>query len=330
MAAEQMKALQIEAHGGPEVMRLADVPVPEPGPDEVLVKMEACGLNFSDIMAREGRYLRKMSLPHILGHEFCGVIEKIGRGVEGWNVGQRVVATSQSGGGLAEYVVAPAANLMLCPEGLAPPQGAALLVQGLTSVMMIDNAARVEAGETVVIHAAAGGVGTLVVQIARAKGAQVIGTASSNEKCRLIEELGAVAINYKETDWVKQVLALTNGKGAEVIFESVGGEVLARSYREALADFGRLIIYGVASGDVVKFDNYEILASNKSLIGFWLGPHQVNHHARVAAAKQRLIEMVQGGEIRLIVGETFPLERVADAFEHLQGRKSMGKVVVTP
>lgn len=330
MAAERMKALQIEAHGGPEVMRLAEVSVPEPGPDEVRVKMEACGLNYSDIMAREGRYLRETSLPHILGHEFCGIIEKLGRSVEGWNVGQRVVATTQSGGGLAEYVVAHAANLMLCPEGLAPPQGAALLVQGLTSVMMIDNAARVEAGETVVVHAAAGGVGTLAVQIARARGARVIGTASSDVKCRLIEELGAVAINYTETDWVQEVLALTDGKGAEVILESVGGEVLARSYREALADFGRLVVYGVASGDIVNFDNYEILASNKSLVGFWLGPHLANHHERVAAAKKRLVEMVRGGEIRLIVGETFPLERVADAFEHLQGRKSMGKVVVTP
>lgn len=330
MAAEQMKALQIEAHGGPEVMRLAEVPIPEPGPGEVRVKMEACGLNFSDIMAREGRYLREIALPHILGHEFCGVIGKIGRGVEGWNVGQRVVATTQSGGGLAEYIVAPAVNLMLCPEGLAPPQGAALLVQGLTSVMMIDNAAKVEAGEMVVVHAAAGGVGTLVVQMARAKGARVIGTASSDVKCRLIEELGGVAINYNETDWVKEVLALTDSKGAEVIFESVGGEVLARSYREALADFGRLVVYGVASGDVVNFDNYEILASNKSLVGFWLGPHQVNHHDRVAVAKQRLVEMVQGGEIRLIVGKSFPLERAADAFGHMQSRKSMGKVVVTP
>ena len=329
MAAEQMKVLQIDAHGGPEVMHLAEVSFPEPGADEVQVKMEACGLNFSDIMAREGRYLRKISLPHILGHEICGVIEKIGQGVEGWSVGQRVLATTQSGGGLAEYVVVSETNLMLCPDELTPPQGAALLVQGLTSVMMIDNAASVVAGETVVVHAAAGGVGTLVVQIARAKGARVIGTASSNLKCRLIEELGAVAINYSETDWVKEVLALTEGKGAEVIFESVGGEVLARSYREALADFGRLVVYGVASGDVVNFDNYEVLASNKSLIGFWLGPHLVGHPDRVIAAKQRLVDMVQREEIRLIVEKTFPHERAVDAFEHLQGRKSMGKVVVT-
>ena len=328
MAAEQMKVLQIDAHGGPEVMHLAEVSFPEPGADEVQVKMEACGLNFSDIMAREGRYLRKISLPHILGHEICGVIEKIGQGVEGWSVGQRVLATTQSGGGLAEYVVVSETNLMLCPDELTPPQGAALLVQGLTSVMMIDNAASVVAGETVVVHAAAGGVGTLVVQIARAKGARVIGTASSNLKCRLIEELGAVAINYSETDWVKEVLALTEGKGAEVIFESVGGEVLARSYREALADFGRLVVYGVASGDVVNFDNYEVLASNKSLIGFWLGPHLVGHPDRVIAAKQRLVDMVQREEIRLIVEKTFPHERAVDAFEHLQGRKSMGKVVV--
>jgi NADPH2:quinone reductase len=329
MPANRMKVLQIEAHGGPEVMRLTEVSVPEPGPGEVRMKMEACGLNYSDIMAREGRYLREIPLPHILGHEFCGVIEKLGQGTEGWRVGARVIAITQSGGGLAEYIVAPAANLMLCPEGLNPPQGAALLVQGLTAVMMIDNAARVAAGETVVVHAAAGGVGTLAVQIARARGARVIGTSSSDLKCHMIEELGAEAIDYTKGDWVREVLSLTNGRGAEVILESVGGEVLARSYREALADFGRIVVYGVASGDVVKFDNYEILASNKSLVGFWLGPHLANHHDRVATAKERLVEMIQGEEIRLIVEKTFPLERAADAFEHMQSRKSVGKVVVT-
>lgn len=329
MPANRMKALQIEAHGGPDVMRLVEVPVPEPAPGEVRLKVEACGLNYSDIMAREGRYLREIPLPHILGHEFCGVIEKIGRGVEGWQAGERVIGTTQTGGGLAEYLVAPAENLVRCPESLDPPRGAALLVQGLTAVMMIDNAARVAPGETVVVHAAAGGVGTLAVQIARARGARVIGTSSSEPKCRVIEELGAVAIDYAKTDWVAEVLSLTGGRGAEVILESVGGEVLLRSYREALADFGRLVVYGVASGDVVQIDNYEILASNKSLIGYWLGPHLANYPDRVAAARERLVEMVRGEEIRLIVGKTFPLERAGEAFEHLQGRKSIGKVVVT-
>ena len=155
---KQMKVLQIHEHGGSEVMRIEEIPVPEPRPGEVLVKMEACGLNYSDIMAREGRYLRKTHLPHILGHEFCGIIDKTGADTDGWSVGQRVIAITQSGGALAEYVIAPADRLSLCPDGLTPPEGAAVLVQGLTAIMMIDNAAKVLPGETVLVHAAAGGV----------------------------------------------------------------------------------------------------------------------------------------------------------------------------
>ena len=327
--ANRMKALRIHEHGGPEVMRIEEIPVPEPGPGEVRVKMEACGLNYSDIMAREGRYLRKTHLPHILGHEFCGVIDKPGADTDEWSAGQRVIGTTLSGGALAEYVIAPAGRLSLCPVGLTPPEGAALLVQGLTAVMMIDNAARVRPGETVLVHAAAGGVGSLAVQIARVRGARVIGTSSSEAKCRAIEELGAVPIDYTHSGWVEEVLDLTDGRGAEVILESVGGDVLLRSYREALADFGRLVVYGVAGGEVVKFDNYEILASNKSLIGFWLGPHLAGHLDRVSKAREKLVGMIQENKIRLIVGKTFPLERSADAFDHIQSRESTGKVVVT-
>ena len=325
---KQMKVLQIHEHGGSEVMRIEEIPVPEPRPGEVLVKMEACGLNYSDIMAREGRYLRKTHLPHILGHEFCGIIDKTGADADGWSVGQRVIAITQSGGALAEYVIAPADRLSLCPDGLTPPEGAAVLVQGLTAIMMIDNAAKVLPGETVLVHAAAGGVGSLAIQIARDRGAQVIGTSSNEMKCQAIEELGAVPIDYTKSDWVEEVLDLTNGKGVEVILESVGGDVLLRSYREALADFGRLVVYGVAGSEVVSFDNYEILASNKSLIGYWLGPHLAGHLDRVSGAQEKILEMIRKNKIRLIVGKTFPFEQSADAFDHIQSRESTGKVVV--
>jgi NADPH2:quinone reductase len=329
MAPNRMKALRIERIGGPEVMQLVEIPVPEPGPGEIRVKMEASGLNYSDIMTREGRYLRETPLPLTLGHEICGVIEKVGAGVEGWSTGQRVLAVTGQGG-LAEYVLVPAANLVPDPGGLTPPEGAALLVQGLTAVQLIDDAAKVRPGETVLVHAAAGGVGTLAVQIARARGARALGTSSSEEKCRLIAELGATPINYARGDWVQEVLALTAGKGADVILECIGGAVLERSYKEALADFGRLVVYGIAGGKVVDFDNYEILASNKSLIGFWLGPHFARHMDRIIAAREKIVRMVQKGELRLIVGKIFRLEEAADAFAHMESRKSVGKVVVTP
>ena len=330
MTAERMRALRIERHGGPEVMQLVELPVPEPGPGEVRVKMEASGLNYSDIMMREGRYLRETPVPIVLGHEICGVIEKLGTGVERWRVGQRVISLTAQGGGLAERVVVPAVNPVPIPQGLTPPEGAALLVQGLTAVQMLDDAAKVKPGETVLVHAAAGGVGTVAVQIARARGARVLGTSSSEEKCRLISELGATPINYAQGDWVREVLELTGGKGADVILECVGGEVLERSYKEALADFGRLVVYGVASGKAVQVDNYQILASNKSLIGFWLGPHFAKHMDRVTAAREKLVQMIGRGDLRLIVGKTFRLEDAAGAFAHMQSRKSVGKVVVTP
>ena len=330
MATNRMKALQIERHGGPEVMQLAEVPVPEPGPGEVRVRMEASGLNYSDIMMREGRYLRETHLPAVLGHEICGVIEKSGAGMEDWRPGRRVIATTEEGGGLAECVIVKAARLMACPGELTPPEGAALLVQGLTAIQLIDDATKVRPGETVLVHAAAGGVGTLAIQIARARGARVLGTSSAEDKLRLIQELGATPINYAQGDWVREVLALTGGKGADVILECVGGEILERSYREALADFGRLVVYGVASGKVVGFDNREILASNKALLGFWLGPHFARHMDRVTAAREKLVAMIQKGELRLIVGKIFRLEEAADAFAHMQSRRSIGKVVVTP
>lgn len=329
MAPNRMKALRIERLGGPEVMQLVEVPIPEPGPGEVRVRMEASGLNYSDIMTREGRYLRETPLPVTLGHEICGVIEKAGAGVEGWSAGQRVIAITGQGG-LAEYVIVPAASLVPSPSGLTPPEGAALLVQGLTAVQLIDDATEVKPGETVLVHAAAGGVGTLAIQIARARGARVLGTSSSGEKCRLIAELGATPVNYIQGDWVQEVLALTAGKGADVILECIGGEVLERSYKEALADFGRLVVYGIASGKAVSFGNYEILASNKSLTGFWLGPHFSKHMDRIIAAREKIVRMVQKGELRLIVGKIFRLEEAADAFAHMQSRKSVGKVVVTP
>ncbi|OGL59607.1 MAG: hypothetical protein A3I72_03635 [Candidatus Tectomicrobia bacterium RIFCSPLOWO2_02_FULL_70_19] len=325
-----MKALRIEKHGGPEVMHLAEVPIPEPGPGEIRLKMEASGLNYSDIMMREGRYLREISLPLILGHEVCGTIEKIGAGVEGWRVGQRALAITGEGGGLAEHVIVKAASMVPSPPGLTPHEGAALLVQGLTAVQLIDNAAKVTTGETVLVHAAAGGVGTLAIQIARARGARVLGTSSSEEKLRLVSELGAAPIDYSRGDWVREVLAFTGGKGADVILECAGGEILERSYKEALADFGRLVVYGIASGKVVSFDNRDILTSNKSLIGFWLGPHLARHTDRVAVAKEKLVGMIRLGELRLIVGKVFRLEEATDAFAHMQNRKNVGKIVVTP
>jgi NADPH2:quinone reductase len=324
-----MKAWQIEKFGGPEVMKLADVPVPEPGLGEARIRVEAAGLNYSDIMIREGTYIDSFALPYRLGREFCGKIDKLGPGVEGWSVGQRVVGAAQNGA-FAEYVVAPVEILVPCPEGITPEQGAAILVAGITAVHCLDDCGRLAPGETVLIHAAAGGVGTLAVQIARAQGGNVIGTASNDEKCKVIAELGGTPVNYAKGDWVKEVRSLTHDRGADLILESVGGEVYRRSFNEALAVFGRMVVFGVASRETVPIDNRAILESNRTLTGYYLGGYIPAHLDRVISATMKLVGLILEGKVKPIVGKSVPLDKAVEAFNHMQQRKNIGKVTLVP
>lgn len=324
-----MKAVQIDRFGGPDVMEIVDVPMPEPGEGQVRIKVEAAGLNYADIMIRQGTYIDEIPLPYRLGREFCGVIDKVGPGTNGLVKGQRVVG-SVHGGAMAEYVVTQPLGLVPCPDGLSPEQGAGMLIQGITAMHCIDDVGRVQPGETVLVHAAAGGVGTLAVQIANARGASVIGTASSEQKCKLIIKLGAAAINYTRGDWVKEVCLLTGGRGADVILESVGGEVFRRSFTEALAVFGRMVVYGISSTRLEKLHNRQILESNRSVTGYYLGAYFPKHLDRVVAATTKLVDMIRAGRIEIIVGSTFPLDHVVEAFNHMQSRKSIGKVVIKP
>lgn len=330
MASETMKAVRMEKTGGPEVLEVVRVPVPTPGAGQVRVKVEAAGMNYSDIMIRQGMYIDAMKLPYFVGREFCGTVDAVGHGADMWKTGQRVVG-SIPGGAFAEYLTAPAATLMPCPDGLSAEQGAALLIQGITALHCLEDFGRLQPGETVLVHAGAGGVGTLAIQIARTLGAgKVIGTASSEAKCKVIEGLGGTAINYTEGDWVKDVLAATGGRGADVILESVGGDVALRSYKEALADFGRMVIYGVAGGQIVQLDNREILVSNKTLSGYFLGAYFPKYLDKVAAATMKLAGMVLEGKVKPVIGQSFALDDVAAAFDHMQQRKSTGKVIIKP
>lgn len=324
-----MKHVQILNHGGPEVMQVAEADEPKASAGKVRVRVEACGLNYSDIMIREGTYIDEMRLPYTLGREFCGVIDQVGEGVAGYSVGQRVIG-SVPGGALAEYLVTPTPGLIPCPEGLSPEQGAAFLIQGITAMHCLDDCGRLQSGETVLIHAAAGGVGTLGVQIALARGAKVFGTASSDEKCKVITELGGQAINYKDNDWVSELRTKTNGRGADLILESVGGDVFRRSFKDALAPFGRLVVYGLAGGEAASLTNVEILESNRSVIGYYLGSFFPDHMDRIVSAIQRLMELLGAGKLKPLVGKTFSLDETVDAFNYIQSRQSFGKVVVKP
>jgi NADPH2:quinone reductase len=294
-----------------------------------LVKIEAVGLNYSDIMIREGRYLQRTELPQILGREFAGVIEAVGSEVSGFAVGMRVYGTVGQGA-LAEYVCADYRGLLPIPDGMSSELAVSLIVQGLTALHCLNEHGNLKAGETVLIHAAAGGVGTLAIQMAKAMGAKVIGTASSEAKCQLIRDLGAEAINYSEGDWVAEVMRLTDGNGADLILESVGGEVFLRSYREALSTFGRIIVLGIAGGQPVEVSTAEILKRNKPIIGYFLSVYFEKAPHLVGEGILKLMGMVLDGALKPVIGATYPLGEAAAAFDHMQGRASIGKVVIKP
>lgn len=324
-----MKALRIEKQGGPEVMQIVEVPTPEPKPGEIRIKVEAAGLNYSDIMIRQGSYVDPTPMPYYLGREACGVIDKIGPGVKGFEPGQRVVATA-NGGAFAEYVCTNAAGLLPCPPGMTPEVGASLMIQGLTAVHCLDDLGQLKKDETVLIHAAAGGVGSLAVQIAVAMGGKVFGTASSAKKCDQIKALGATPINYAEGDWVKKLFELNKGGGVKLILESVGGDTYLRSFREALKPFGRMVVYGAASGEVVSLTNREILASNKILMGYYLGAYFPDHMSRIMSASMKLVQYIAQGKVKPVIGQTFSLDRAREAFDCMQQRKNIGKVIIKP
>ncbi len=325
-----MKAIQIEALGGPEVMQVIDTPIPEPGSKYVRVRVEAAGLNYSDIMIREGKYLSRTQLPQIMGREFAGVIDAIGESVHGFEVGQRVYGTVGSGA-LAEYAICHAAGLLPLPDGLSSEMAVALIVQGVTALHCLDDHGGLKQGETVLIHAAAGGVGTLAIQMAKQLGAgKIIGTASSDTKCSTILELGAEAVNYSSANWVEEVLRLTDGRGADLILESVGGDVFWRSYRDLLAFAGRIVVVGIAGGEVNEIRTNEILRRNKTIIGYFLAEYFEKAPEKVLPAIMRVLDMVNSGTVKPVIGATFPLEQAVDAFNYMQNRQNIGKVVIKP
>lgn len=325
-----MKAIQIEAIGGPEVMQLVDIPVPEPMPKFVRVKVEAVGLNYSDIMIREGRYLQRTIVPQVLGREFAGTIDALGEGVQGLEIGQRVYGTANDGA-LAEYAICHAKGLMPLPDSMSSEMAVALVIQGLTALHCLDNHGGLKAGETVLIHAAAGGVGTLAIQMAKYLGAgRIIGTASSEEKCAVIRSLGAEAVNYSEPDWAEKVLKLTGGRGADLILESVGGDIFERSYRDLLGFAGRIVVLGIASSSVNQLQTNEILRRNKTIIGYFLAEYFEKAPQKVQQGILRILQMVEMGDLKPVISTAFPLEQAVDAFNHMQNRQNIGKVVIKP
>lgn len=316
-----MKAIRVHELGGSDKLSLDEIEKPTPKADEVLIKVAAAGVNYADTMMRSGNYLTKPELPFTLGYEVAGTIETYGEDVSDLHIGQRVLATASSGG-YAEYATAKASTVLPLPDGLGYGESTALLVQGLTALGLLNET---KADETILVHAAAGGVGTLLVQLAKLKGLKVIGTASNEEKLEKVRNLGAdFAFNYTQPDWTEKVLQATDGKGADWIIEMVGGDIVGENLK-VLAKNGTMWIYGAASGQDYKVSVLGLMYKNHKIRGYWLMNESVEN--RIAFTKE-LLELIKSGKLKIEVTE-FPLEKAREAHEAIEGRKTTGKVVLT-
>ena len=315
-----MRAIQIEEFGGPDVLRLADLPVPEPGDGEVLIRVSAVGVNYADTHQRTNDYLAPYELPLVPGGEVAGVRE---------DTGERVVAMTGTGG-YAEYATAPAALTFPIPEGVDDATAVALLIQGLTAWHLYRTSAQLRPGESVVVHAAAGGVGSLAVQLGKPLGAgRVIATASTEDKRALALELGAdVAVDASPAGMKERLEEANEGRKVDVVFEMAGGEVFDQSLG-ALAPFGRIVTYGIASREPNQVSTGSLMRRSRAVVGFWL-MHCIGRPEMVDDALADLFERVRRGELRVHVGATYPLSEAARAQVDVAERRTTGKVLLDP
>ncbi len=307
--------------------RIVDVPRPEPHRGQYLVHVNAVGVNYADTMMRRGFYVNQPKLPFIPGFEFSGVVEAVGPDLDPQDVGRRVMGFCQSG--YAEYVAVASDSCMPVPESYSDQEGAAFPVTFLTAYSMLRLSAHAQKGETILIHAAGGGVGTSAVQLARYLGMTIIGTASEDSKLALARELGAAhTINYIKEDYVKPVLDFTHGRGADIIFEPNGGDQLRRDI-EAAAPFGRIVFYGTASGSVEKPDLTTLFQNSVSISAFWM--ITLTREGKLLNPLVReLLEIVAKSDIRPIIGHVYPLSDVAEALKALESRHTQGKLLLVP
>lgn len=325
-----MKQIVVNEFGGPEQLILQDVPIPSVGDGQILIKVEASGVNFSDSMQRRNQYVFPVYLPYFPGWEVAGTVTELGKGVENISIGDRVVTMLPNGGGYAEYAVAHAYMAAVIPSAISSQESLALQVQGLTAYLMLKDGAKLQAGQTVLIHSAAGGVGTLQVQIAKQMGAgKIIATASNAEKLALAKSLGAdELINYTASDWVQKVKDATGGKGVDLIIDSVGGEILRNSLH-CLAPFGRLISFGNPTGGSTSIEAFTLVNNNQSLLGFGLASY-FEKPDLIQEAYHYLFSQAATGKLKVHIGQSFPLKDAAEAHKQMENRQTTGKTVLIP
>ncbi|POX42889.1 oxidoreductase [Streptomyces sp. Ru73] len=326
-----MRVVRYYEHGDPSVLRLEEARKPEPGPGEVLIRAEAIGVNFADVQKRQGLPIGgPATLPAAPAGDVAGVVEAVGAGVSQVSVGDRVVAPVRYGA-YAEYVTAYAATVFPVPGSIDAAQATALPSPGETAYHVLTTVGRLEPGETVLINAASGGIGHLLVQLARARGAgRIIGTVGSPAKLDFIRSIGAdVAVCYGHEDWVDEVRAATGDKGADLVLETVGNEVLKHSI-ELAARFGRIVCYGGASGERPPAISPWDFVDMKSLHGFNLYALFQDRPDVVAAGRRELLGYVESGQVTPVVHSRLPLAEAAKAHELMEARVHTGKVVLIP
>jgi NADPH2:quinone reductase len=313
-----VKAIRIEEFGGPEVMRMVELPDPEPGDGEVLVEVARAGINFADTHATRNDYIAEQALPMTPGAEISG------RTVEG----HRVAAILPTGG-YAEKIAVPGDRLVPVPDAVSDDEAASLLLQGLTAHALVHRCARLEPGETIVVQGAAGGTGTLAVQLAKRAGGRVIALASSDQKRELAARLGADAtVDSRAEDLGAAILAANDGREVDAVLEMSGGAAFDSSLR-TLAPLGRMVVFGIASSEQSQVATGHLLRHSRAVIGFWL-MHLLPRRDEVAAMIGDLFDAVSSGELEVVIGGVYPLSEARRAHEDLAGRMTTGKLLLDP
>jgi NADPH2:quinone reductase len=322
-----VRTLVFEKFGGPEVLHLTDLPTPELSPGHARVRLHAIGMNFADVYRRRGNYPLPGAPPWVLGYEGAGEIQAIDGPANGLRVGDRV-AFADVPRANAEQVIAPLTHLVPLPEDISYATAAALLLQGLTAHYLVHDSHPLAAGQTAVVHAAAGGVGLLLVQLAKERGAQVIALVSSDEKAARAKQAGADQVLRSGGDWVAQVRAASrDGQGADVVYDSVGSTLGASL--DATRRGGRVVFYGMAGGDPAPVDPRRLMDESKSLTGGDLWNVLTSREERVRRANE-LFALVRAGRLEVAISRVFPLAAGAEAHRFLESRQSIGKVLLSP
>lgn len=320
-----MKTVYIEQAGGPEVLRFGDRPAPEPAKGEVLVKLAYSGVNFTDLNARSG--INKIPLPAVLGSEGAGSVERVGEGVSEFKAGDRV-AYCMVRGSYAEYASVPAKMLVALPAGVDFPAAAATMLQGMTAHYLTHSTFPLQRGQTALVHAAAGGTGRLIVQIAAMLGARVIATVGTQEKAELARAAGATdAILYDQQDWVAEVKQLTGGAGVDVVYDSVGKATYLKGF-DCLKPRGMMVHFGVASGPIEPFDTRTLTAKGSVFLARPTLASHVSDHKELAWRASDLFGWIRNGKVTLRIDREYPLAETAQSHRDMEARKTTGKLLL--